>query len=89
MCVTGEPEKPDVSEIQDIILLDNSPNSYIWQPQNALPISSWYGDYQDIEFAKLTGLFVKLSQVGDVREILSISHKEHQLNLKMACDMAD
>ena len=63
--------------MEDVILLDNSPNSYIWQPQNALPISSWYGDYQDTEFAKLSGLFVKLSQVGDVREILSISHKEH------------
>ena len=30
--------------IEDVILLENSPNSYRPQPENAVPIISWYED---------------------------------------------
>ena len=30
--------------IEDVILIDNSPNSYRPQPENAVPILSWYDD---------------------------------------------
>ena len=30
--------------IEDVILIDNSPNSYRLQPENAIPIISWYDD---------------------------------------------
>lgn len=35
--------------ISDVILLDNSPISYIFQPENGMPIKNWYDDRQDIE----------------------------------------
>ena len=47
--------------IEDIILLDNSPNSYRLQPENAIPILSWYDDYEDTELYKLMPLLIGLS----------------------------
>lgn len=31
-------------DLKDVIIIDNSPNSYAFQSENALPISSWYGN---------------------------------------------
>lgn len=33
--------------MQDIIIIDNSPTSYLFQPENGLPILSWYEDKDD------------------------------------------
>jgi len=33
--------------MKDLLILDNSPNSYLFQPENALPILSWYDDMND------------------------------------------
>lgn len=56
--------------IEDVILIDNSPNSYRPQPENAVPILSWYDDQTDRELYKLTPLLRNLSRVPDVREVL-------------------
>lgn len=41
----------DISRVgrdpNDVILVDNSPNSYFFQPENALPIVSWYENMGD------------------------------------------
>lgn len=38
----------DLSELnrdmKDVIIIDNSPIAYLFQPENALPITSWYED---------------------------------------------
>ena len=73
--------------IEDVILIDNSPNSYRPQPENAVPILSWYDDLQDTELYKLMPLLVGLSKVPDVRKVLGVVHKDHQLNLQLAEDM--
>jgi RNA polymerase II subunit A small phosphatase-like protein len=39
--------------LSDVILLDNSPLSALFQPENALPCSSWYGDKQDRELLQV------------------------------------
>jgi RNA polymerase II subunit A small phosphatase-like protein len=33
----------------NVLLVDNSPNSYKLQPQNAVPIKTWYEDPEDLE----------------------------------------
>ena len=63
--------------IEDVILIDNSPNSYRPQPENAIPILSWYDDLEDTELFKLMPLLVKLSKVPDVRKVLGVCHKDH------------
>lgn len=35
--------------MEDLIILDNSSNSYYFQPENAIPIISWYDDKSDRE----------------------------------------
>ena len=35
--------------LEDIIIIDNSPASYLFQPENALPCISWYDDMKDRE----------------------------------------
>jgi RNA polymerase II subunit A small phosphatase-like protein len=31
-------------EMKDVIIIDNSPIAYLFQPENALPIISWYDE---------------------------------------------
>lgn len=73
--------------IEDVILIDNSPNSYRPQPENAIPIISWYDDLTDTELYKMMPLLVGLSRVPDVRKVLSVCHKDHEMNLRLAEDM--
>ena len=32
-------------DMSNIIIVDNNPDAYAFQPENALPILSWYDDY--------------------------------------------
>ncbi|KAF7457495.1 NIF-domain-containing protein [Cryptosporidium felis] len=42
--------------LKDIIIIDNSPISYILQPENAIPISSWFNDENDTQLLDLIPL---------------------------------
>ena len=57
--------------LEDVILIDNSPNSYRLQPENALPISTWYDDPADTELFDLCPLLTGLSKIQDVKIVLS------------------
>lgn len=57
--------------LEDVILIDNSPNSYRLQTENALPISTWYDDPSDTELFDLLPLLIGLSKIEDVRIVLS------------------
>ena len=52
------------------MLLDNSPNCYQFQPENGLPILSWYDDPEDNELMKMVPALRLLSQVDDVRPVI-------------------
>ncbi|KAF7980767.1 hypothetical protein HWV62_36815 [Athelia sp. TMB] len=56
--------------IEDTIILDNSPASYIFHPNNAVPVSSWFNDPHDTELTDLCPFLADLSPVGDVQGIL-------------------
>ena len=73
--------------IEDIILIDNSPNSYKLQPENALPCTSWYDDYNETELYIYMPLLIGLSTVPDVRQVLSVVHQDHIVNMQLAMDM--
>ncbi|KAH7648741.1 hypothetical protein FG379_002211 [Cryptosporidium bovis] len=42
--------------LKDIIIIDNSPISYILQPENAIPITSWFNDENDKQLYELIPL---------------------------------
>ncbi|KAJ3507394.1 hypothetical protein NLJ89_g6327 [Agrocybe chaxingu] len=56
--------------IADTIILDNSPASYIFHPNNAVPVSSWFNDPHDTELTDLVPFLADLSGVEDVRGVL-------------------
>ena len=54
--------------IADTIILDNSLASYIFHPNNAVPVSSWFNDPHDTELTDLCLFLANLSTTDDVRE---------------------
>jgi len=56
--------------IADTIILDNSPASYIFHPNNAVPVSSWFNDPHDAELTDLIPFLADLTCVPDIRGIL-------------------
>lgn len=61
--------------LQDSIIIDNLPASYIFHPQHSVPISSWFSDTHDNELLDLLPLLEDLSKpnVDDVSLVLDIS----------------
>lgn len=58
-------------ELSNIIIIDNSPHAYIFQPDNALPILSYYDDACDTELQKITPFLESLDGcLGDIRQLL-------------------
>ncbi|KAJ1565311.1 hypothetical protein HK405_012652 [Cladochytrium tenue] len=57
-------------ELKDIIILDNSPASYIFHPTNAVPISSWFNDPNDTELTDLIPFLEDLKLVDNVATVL-------------------
>lgn len=58
--------------MKDIMLLDNSGNSYLFQPENALPIVSWYDNMSDQILFDYIPILQGLSVTNDVREVLAL-----------------
>ncbi|GAA5908458.1 hypothetical protein JCM8208_006202 [Rhodotorula glutinis] len=56
--------------IAESIIIDNSPASYVFHPNNAVPISSWFNDPHDTELTDLVPFLADLSTVDDVRSVL-------------------
>uniref|UniRef100_A0A3B3ZMG1 Mitochondrial import inner membrane translocase subunit TIM50 n=1 Tax=Periophthalmus magnuspinnatus TaxID=409849 RepID=A0A3B3ZMG1_9GOBI len=53
-------------ELSKVIIVDNSPASYIFHPENAVPVQSWFDDMTDTELLDLIPLFEGLSKEEDV-----------------------
>uniref|UniRef100_A0A8C1HJY3 CTD (carboxy-terminal domain, RNA polymerase II, polypeptide A) small phosphatase-like a n=1 Tax=Cyprinus carpio carpio TaxID=630221 RepID=A0A8C1HJY3_CYPCA len=57
-------------ELNKVIIVDNSPASYIFHPENAVPVQSWFDDMTDTELLDLLPLFEGLSKETDVYSVL-------------------
>ncbi|CAD6216473.1 GSCOCG00004636001-RA-CDS [Cotesia congregata] len=57
-------------DLQQIIIVDNSPASYIFHPDNAVPVASWFDDMTDSELLDLIPFFEKLSNVENIYTVL-------------------
>ncbi|KAI9659268.1 MAG: hypothetical protein M1821_001525 [Bathelium mastoideum] len=62
-------------DLQKTIIIDNSPTSYIFHPQHAVPISSWFSDAHDNELLDLIPVLEDLaeSNVNDVSLVLDVA----------------
>ncbi|KAK6311192.1 hypothetical protein J4Q44_G00192470 [Coregonus suidteri] len=57
-------------ELSNVIILDNSPASYIFHPENAVPVQSWFDDMSDTELQDLLPFFEGLSREEEVYGVL-------------------
>jgi carboxy-terminal domain RNA polymerase II polypeptide A small phosphatase len=58
--------------MENIIIIDNSPNSYQFQPENGIPCTSWYDAPDDNELMDFSPALKLLSNslIDDVRPIV-------------------
>ena len=70
--------------LSDVIIIDNSPSSYLFQPENALPCTSWYDDPSDRELNELVPILEKLAIVRDVRSFLPNIVEDNKVDFKKA-----
>lgn len=77
--------------MEDILILDNSPISYLFQKQNALPIKTWLDDRNDIELYKYLRLLEYLAKVDDVRKVISriVDQEKNQIDFEVFDDIVN
>jgi CTD small phosphatase-like protein 2 len=63
-----------------MVIIDNSPIAYCFQPRNAIPILSWFDDQKDDELLKLIPLLEKLATQETVYPFLDM-YNAHLLSL--------
>ncbi|CAG9121500.1 hypothetical protein JYU34_002832 [Plutella xylostella] len=61
-------------DLRRVVIVDNSPASYIFHPDNAVPVASWFDDMTDSELLDLIPFFEKLSKVDSVYTVLRNSN---------------
>lgn len=60
-------------DLNKVVIVDNSPASYIFHPDNAVPVSSWFDDMSDRELLDLMPFFENLQQVDNVYSLLKVA----------------
>lgn len=58
-------------KLEHSMIVDNSPFSYMFQPDNAIPITSWFNDRSDTELYQLLPFLDQLLEVDDVTKLLA------------------
>lgn len=59
-------------EMSRVVIVDDNPNSYVFQPQNAIPIIPFVDDLEDVELKRLINFFKQLDGVDDTREAVKV-----------------
>jgi len=61
--------------LDDVIIIDNSPTSYMFNPENAVAIETWFDDASDTELMDLLPVLRELTTVDNVRNYLPRARK--------------
>jgi len=64
-------------DLQNVLIIDNSPPSYLFHPENAVPIESWFDDENDTELLELLPILESLSTVENVKTHLELLRAKH------------
>lgn len=57
-------------KMENAVIIDNAPLSYAFQPENAIPITSWFSEKNDRQLSDLIPFLDQLADQHDVREML-------------------
>lgn len=61
-------------DLSQVIIVDNSPASYIFHPDNAVPVTSWFDDMSDTELLDLIPFFESVAKVNSTHGMLPGAH---------------
>ena len=73
--------------MKDAMIIDNSPTSYMLQPECGLPIVSWYDDPNDKALYEYIPMLIELSKVNDVRECITNFVHNNAINMALAMNV--
>ena len=73
--------------LKDCMIIDNSPTSYLFHPECAIPTVSWYDDQSDMELYQLCSILEKISKVEDVRPVLKQFISNNKVNFAKAAQV--
>lgn len=71
-------------DMKDTILIDNSPTSYMLQPECGLPILSWYDDMQDRVLLDYLPLLFEMSKINEIRDVIPKFVRNHNFDMTHA-----
>ncbi|XP_071941753.1 carboxy-terminal domain RNA polymerase II polypeptide A small phosphatase 1-like isoform X2 [Antedon mediterranea] len=63
--------------LERIVIVDNSPASYIFHQDNAIPVVSWFDDVSDTELLDIIPLLERISKLDNVYTILRKENHNH------------
>lgn len=70
--------------MKKVVILDNNPYSFCLDPDNGIPINSFYDDKNDKELIQMAYVLEKLSKVNDVRPVINEIIYLNQINYDKA-----
>ena len=73
-------------DLKDVIILDNSPYSYHFHPENGMAIKNWYDDKSDQELLHYIPLLERLAFVEDVRAYIPQMIIDNSMDYKKAIE---
>ena len=76
-------------DLKDVIIVDNSPLSYYFNPENGIPISSWFDDKNDKELYNISVILEFLSFVPDVRNFIKKFVVNNQISYNNVINLFD
>lgn len=66
-------------DLNDVVIIDNSPIAYLFQQRNAIPILSWFSDERDEELMKLLPVLAEIAKADSVYDVLDPYNARLQL----------
>jgi len=57
-------------DLEQTIIVDNSPLAFAYHPDNGIPIESWFGEKNDLHLRDLVPFLRELASAKDVRPVI-------------------
>lgn len=67
-------------DLKNVIIVDNSPTAYMFQPENAIPILTWFDDMKDTKLFELAVVLELMASVKDVRDVVRATVKDNSVD---------